>query len=301
MAQMVTGRGLTELRGLFGDEINVYGKRVLDIGCGEGRTVLQAEKEGAKKCVGVDVDLATLRRQWGVNFTDLFHNLSLKESLRSEVIRVKTCRDLPLKDASFDIVICSFVIPYVSDKLGLLKEAVRLLAPGGRIYIISSGGYSVYTSILKAWSNAFLLADERCGKRLKHLKLITEERELTYDKWRKEKDIDVSAFGEIIDKGISLPSDDKEFKINDMKMELSNFYVLFGKIIGKCDKLAMRKSRLGVIIEKSGQFKEKDYNGFAASAEKANKYLMMNINLKKQDSLRPLPAILSVFDKKVLE
>ena len=300
MARIETGRGLSELRMMFRDEMPVYGKRVLDIGCGQGRAVLQAEKEGAKRAVGVDVDLSMLRSQWGANFTDLFSKLSWKESLRSEVIRVKSCRNLPLKDASFDIVICSFVLPYVSDKLGLLREAVRLTAPGGRIYLINVGGYSSYTSLHRAWSNGFLLADERCKKRLGRLKGIIEERELTYSKWRKETDPDAAAFGEIIDESISIPSDEKEFRINDMKVMLSNFYVLFGRLIGKSDKLAMRQSGIGMIIEKSEKFEEKDYKRFASSAENASKYLMMNINLGKQDDLRSLPTILSVFDKKVL-
>jgi len=300
MAQVQTGRGLTELRALFRDEMNVYGKRVLDIGCGQGRAVSQADNEGAKRCVGVDVDFGTLRSHWGINFRDLWHNLGWKEGSRSEVIRVKTCESLPLKDVSFDIVICSFIFPYVEDKLGLLNEIVRVLAPGGRAYIANAGGYGSYTSMLKAWSNAFLLADERCGKRLKRLKGIIEGRELTYDKWRKEKDPDAAAFGNMIDAGITTTSDEREFRIDDMKMKISNFYVLFRRVMEKCDHLILTQSGIGAVLEKSALFEEKDSRIFALRAEKANKYLMLNINLGKQDNLRPLPAILSVFDRRVL-
>jgi ubiquinone/menaquinone biosynthesis C-methylase UbiE len=301
MAHVQTSRGLTELRKLFRDEINVYGKRVLDIGCGKGRAVLQADNEGAKKCVGLDVDFATLRSQWGVNFKDLWHNLSWKEGSRSEVIKVKTCEDLPVKDASFDIVICSFIFPYVEDKLALLKEVVRVLAPGGRAYIVNTEGYSSYTSVLRAWSNAFLLADERCGKRLKRLKKITEERELTYDKWRKETDPDAAEFGSVLEAGIAVTSEEKEFRVNDMKMKFSNFYALFRKVIEKSDHLKLTQSGLGVVLEKSARFEEKEYSKFVSRMEKANERLMMNINLCKQDELRPLPAILSVFDRRVLD
>ena len=131
---------------MLSDTILVDGKRVIDIGCGEGNVLAQAEKEGAVSCIGIDADLGILRKHRGVNLTDLAHRLGLRQKMHSEVIRVNTCEKLPLKDSCADVVICSFIFPYINDKFSLLREVIRILEPGGRAYIVSAGVYSKYTT-----------------------------------------------------------------------------------------------------------------------------------------------------------
>jgi arsenite methyltransferase len=42
---------------------------------------------------------------------------------------------LPFEDDSFDVVISNSVINLIPDKLGTLKETMRVLKPGGRLMI----------------------------------------------------------------------------------------------------------------------------------------------------------------------
>lgn len=43
--------------------------------------------------------------------------------------------NLPFSDASFDTVIMNDFMEHISDPEGVLRESLRLLAPGGRIFI----------------------------------------------------------------------------------------------------------------------------------------------------------------------
>ncbi len=301
MLQLQAGRDLKWLRQLLHDPIFVDGKRVIDIGCGEGRVLPQAEKEGAASCIGIDTDLGTLRKHWGANFTDLWHRIGLRQKIHSEVIHVKTCEKLPLKDSCGDGVMCSSIFPYVKDKLELLSEVIRILAPGGRAYIISANEYSQYIALNKGWVNAFLLTDAKNKPRLEHLKEITEDRELTHLKWRNEKDPDVAKFGSLIDIGVEGHVDKEELEIVGMKVTLVNPYVVFGKILHKCPKIELHRTGLGFILEKSEKFNKKDASKASSLIKKAQKCHLLNIDLKEQDKLRPLAAILTVLDSKILK
>ena len=43
--------------------------------------------------------------------------------------------DLPLADESFDLVVCQFGVMFFPDKVAGLREAARVLAPGGRLVV----------------------------------------------------------------------------------------------------------------------------------------------------------------------
>jgi arsenite methyltransferase len=104
------------------------GERVLDLGSGGGIDVLlSARRVGPSGfAYGVDMtdDMLHLARQ----------NAAQAEAANAE-FRKGQIEDLPLADASVDVVISNCVINLSTDKPAVLAEMFRVLAPGGRIGI----------------------------------------------------------------------------------------------------------------------------------------------------------------------
>lgn len=294
-------RNLDDVRKWMGAPIPVAGKRVVDVGCGEGNVILQAEKEGAIFCVGLEVDFGILRKKWGVNFQELWHRLGLKDRLRSDVMHVEDGKKWLLKDASADVVICSFVFPYAKHKLHLFEEVVRILAPGGCAYLLNAGSREQYTSMEKTWSNAFLLVEEKSMGLFERLKGVVESRELANGKWKEEKSPEAREFGKKLDEGIKTPELEERFKIEGIEITAVNFHMLFEEILEKCDKLKFKRSGLGIILEKSIEFSGKDEKKFLRSIKKDRDYPFLNISLSKQGYAKPAPSVLTVLDSRIIK
>ena len=91
----------------------------LDLGCGDGR--LTAELQ-ARELVAADVSEVALER-------------ARRRLPGSRTLLLAPDEPLPLKDASFDLVLCAETIEHVRDLQLLLSEARRVLRPGGRLAI----------------------------------------------------------------------------------------------------------------------------------------------------------------------
>jgi len=90
--------------------------RALDVGTGTGRYLALLRSAGARSVVGIDMSLAMLGRS------------------PRDLPRV--CGDacgLPFRDASFDLVCSSLMAGDVSDLAAWVREATRVLAPGGHL------------------------------------------------------------------------------------------------------------------------------------------------------------------------
>ena len=102
------------------------GSRILDLGCGHGRiTELLVEGVPSLEVVGVDFTRPML---------DAF--LVRPGTNKSKIELV--CADLtklPLEDDSFDAVVSSRTFQYLPDPLCGVREALRVLKPGGRLVI----------------------------------------------------------------------------------------------------------------------------------------------------------------------
>ena len=105
---------------------------VLDLGSGAGKDVfLAAQKVGAGgRVIGVDMtpEMLALARSNAVKFfaTTGLANVEFREG---------PIEELPLQDASVDVVISNCVINLSPDKSLVFREAHRILKPGGRMIV----------------------------------------------------------------------------------------------------------------------------------------------------------------------
>ena len=102
------------------------GEVVLDLGCGAGTDLLiAAQMTGPTgQVIGVDMTTSMLDRVRASAAEMGIANLELHESLIEE---------LPVRDASVDVVISNGVIDLVPDKDAVFDEIDRVLRPGGRL------------------------------------------------------------------------------------------------------------------------------------------------------------------------
>ncbi|MDR1512849.1 MAG: arsenite methyltransferase [Propionibacteriaceae bacterium] len=102
------------------------GEVVLDLGSGGGLDVLLSARR-----VGPDGFV------YGVDMTDEMLDLARRHAAEARAANVEflkgTIEDVPLPDASVDVVISNCVVNLSTDKPAVLAEMYRVLKPGGRI------------------------------------------------------------------------------------------------------------------------------------------------------------------------
>ena len=103
---------------------DVCGKKILDLGCGEGGYSRELAKRGAQ-LVSVDCSKRAI---------EYAGKLAQKENLQIEHF-VRNSNDLyDIESEQFDIVLCSMMLMDCEDLAGTLREAVRVLKPQGKLY-----------------------------------------------------------------------------------------------------------------------------------------------------------------------
>ncbi len=104
------------------------GETVLDLGSGAGADVLiSAQRVGPTgKAIGLDM-------------TDEMLELARRNAAEAGVENVEFAKgyieEMPLPDASVDVIISNCVINLAADKRRVLREAARVLRPGGRLAV----------------------------------------------------------------------------------------------------------------------------------------------------------------------
>jgi SAM-dependent methyltransferase len=99
--------------------------RILDAGCGGGGMPLSLAEE-AELVVGIDP---------AERFQDAGVRLGQERSLTNLHFALADGMYLPFADGSFNLVLSHAVIEHVADAPLYLREAARVLAPGGRVYL----------------------------------------------------------------------------------------------------------------------------------------------------------------------
>lgn len=112
--------------------------KVLEVGIGTGLNMPFYDRSRVKLIVGVDPGLR-------------MHRLALKRSLQAgidvELIGLSAER-IPVKDASFDTVVCTYTLCTIPDPIRALKEMRRAMKPGGKL-LFSEHGKSPDANVLK--------------------------------------------------------------------------------------------------------------------------------------------------------
>ncbi len=116
--------GGLDLAGAIIKHINGSGI-VADLGCGSGGNLLPGLAEISKSAIGVDRSPRMLEEA-GKSFD--------KEGLEID-LRIGELEHLPLRDGEADAVVMNMVLHHLMSPLVCLKEAHRVLKPGGRLII----------------------------------------------------------------------------------------------------------------------------------------------------------------------
>jgi arsenite methyltransferase len=131
---------------LKGDE------RLLDIGCGRGAVlVMAARRLAGGKAVGVD--LWSTRDQSGNAEAMTRRNAEIEGVADRIELHTADMRQLPFADSSFDVVVSSLAIhnvPGAGERAKALREAARVLKPGGRLMIADIRHANMYKRELEA-------------------------------------------------------------------------------------------------------------------------------------------------------
>src|SRR6185436_14989366 len=104
------------------------GERVLDLGSGGGIDVLLSARR-----------VGPTGFAYGLDMTDEMLTLARANAVKAGAANVEFLKgqieDIPLPDASIDVVISNCVINLSTDKPAVLAEMFRVLTPGGRLGI----------------------------------------------------------------------------------------------------------------------------------------------------------------------
>jgi SAM-dependent methyltransferase len=111
--------------------------RVIDLGCGTGRHVLELSKTPSD-IIGADISRTDIRAG-----RYLLEIMRRRDEVKARVHWLQTAGErLPFKDGAFDRVICTETLEHVDDEHVLARELARVLKPGGILAISVPDTYS---------------------------------------------------------------------------------------------------------------------------------------------------------------
>lgn len=109
------------------------GERVLDVGCGTGTLAIAAARRVGERGTVVGVDASA-------EMIEFAGAKALRESASVTFVRAPA-HALPLREATFDVVLCALALHHVAEpeRTQAIAEMRRVLAPTGRVLIVEFG------------------------------------------------------------------------------------------------------------------------------------------------------------------
>jgi SAM-dependent methyltransferase len=112
---------------------DVHGKDVVELGCGTAYVGAWLRRRGARRVVGVDLTPAQLTTA---------QRLNRKTGLGLELVEANA-ETVPLRDASFDLVVSEYGASIWCDPYKWIPEAARLLRSGGELVFVRNSTLSM--------------------------------------------------------------------------------------------------------------------------------------------------------------
>lgn len=132
--QSLTPQTLERFRAACETLLRIYGTLpkdrkldVLDIGCGAGTQARFWTQKG--------------QRYWGIDINEPLIQLARRRTVEQNIdarFEVGSATELPCADASMDICQMPELLEHVADWQGCINEAIRVLRPGGLLFISTS-------------------------------------------------------------------------------------------------------------------------------------------------------------------
>jgi SAM-dependent methyltransferase len=146
------------------------GERMLDIGCGSGLSLLEAQLLGA--------------HAWGIEADPNVQPIASKLGLR---VHQGNLQDAPFPETSFDLVVLNQVIEHIPQPHVTLETILARLAPSGRVVLVFPNVKSFWCKVAgSSWINwhvpyhlhhfsceTFSQMAKRCGYRVVRTKTVT--------------------------------------------------------------------------------------------------------------------------------
>jgi arsenite methyltransferase len=114
----------------------IEGLRILDLGCGAGRDVYALAGLVGERGFVTGVDMTPEQLDVARSHQDYHATVFGYEKPNTEFLQgyIENLGDLALASESYDLIVSNCVINLCPDKESVLREAYRLLKPGGEIY-----------------------------------------------------------------------------------------------------------------------------------------------------------------------
>lgn len=121
---------------------SVSGKRVLEVGCGDGALAVELARQGAR-VTGIDASDRMIEAA----------RVHAQEASVTVGFHVGPAEALPFEAETFDIVVAQTILCFVRDGSPAFSEIARVLAPGGRLVIGELGRWSTWAAErrVRAW------------------------------------------------------------------------------------------------------------------------------------------------------